>query len=216
MLYGQFLYGWSNYSTADFTEELAVSLTNGTASFNASVTKVTQAIFVSGGQSDFDGDIIRVRLAISQVDGISSTQSAAGLILDGDAGISIASSLSLNGERVRLADGDIDSLSAMSSVAIRLFSLKYLGGSDSTTTAQANFISYISGSLAGDSVLTFTPNVEYSVSMDITSSCGVTGDIKLLYNNYTKDNESYTDINNGSDAYTVIPKQNESYEVING
>lgn len=214
MNYGDFIYGWSQYSTADFTQELAVSLTSAQTSFTASVTKVIQSQFITYPDSQVIGDVIRVRLAQIDVQPVSSFSATVYKVESISLDVGASSGVTVTGIKILLPDSDISVSSSVSASGIRIFSLGQVSQATSGFTGSANFLSNVYATMISESSAGISTTVKYSAGMESSGDASVNWAIDLLYNKETKDNETYSTIVKGSDLYTVQTKQNEDYEVI--
>lgn len=211
MKYGQFIYGWREYSTADFTEELAASLTNSVSAFNASVTRLLQAEYISFPDSTGQalGERLRTTVYLSSPE--SNTSFNVYKVVGIDLSASSGSTVSLGGVRLRTSPASITGASTANFNVYKMMSLEMESDSVTSGTITANFLTNASASLDEVSTATILVNMTYDGDFNSTVSGELLPTIEMLYNIDNPENESYTVLSKENETYTPISKGNETY-----
>ena len=211
MKYGQFIYGWREYSTADFTEELAASLTNSVSAFNANVTRLLQAEYISfpdsSGQTTVDRLRTVVYLAPAQSDTSFNVYKVVGIDLSSDS----ASTVSLGGVRLRTSPMGVSGASTTDFNVYKVMSMDMQSDSTASSSITANFLTNAEASLDGVSASSILVNMTYDSDMESRVRGALLPTIEMLYNIDNPENESYTVLSKENETYTPISKGNETY-----
>ena len=162
MNYGQFLYGWSEYSTADLTTKDAVSLTASGSQFSASVEKILVAVTTISPSLTVGAEVYRVRDVDLSSDATSATITAPIVIREAITLMDADSATQGDTDRLRTVSLSADGSASVSGDIYRIQHIDLSGDAQSALTAQGNFLSNVSASLDGVSQTEFTPNVTYS------------------------------------------------------
>lgn len=211
MLYGQFLYGWSDYSTANLTIEQAVSLTVSSSQFSAVVEKVLQGSITVYPLSSLNSDVYRVRSGSLTIDGSSQVDASVSLMLDGSGVISGQSILLSDIVRLRQVDMLTQGQSGTTALGIKIMFNGLDINATSAFAGTGNFLSNVNATSDSISQISSLINVTYSSEFNSQCNSSILCNPELMYNIYTKDNETYTPAIKDNELYTVVTKDNEVY-----
>lgn len=214
MNYGQFLYGWSEYSTADLTTKDAVSLTASGSQFSASVEKILVAVTTISPQLTVGAEVYRVRDVDLSSDATSDTVTAPIVIREAITLMDADSATQGDTDRLRTVSLSADGSASVSGDIYRIQHIDLSSDAQSALTAQGNFLSNVSASLDGVSQVEFIPNVTYSADFTVNANNDIIFNIEYLYVDLDKDNESWSQVTPDDGTWQQITKGSESWTEI--